>query len=137
MSNVTYEKEITALLMQVLDAARKTRAHSTHLRTQPFVIPLGQATRSVVKDATAGYSDVEMHAALDVYSKLRQRHRYHGGNGRCDLTSLIRFTRDQKVALPAVEVPWLFTSCTDIDPIELALPLVTVKGSVSTNWLPY
>jgi hypothetical protein len=34
-------------------------------------------------------------------------------------------------------VPWLFTNCTDIDPIELALPLLTVNGSVRMNWLPY
>jgi hypothetical protein len=43
----------------------------------------------------------------------------------------------QNVALTALELPWLFTNCTDTDPIELALPSVTVNGSVRMNWLPY
>ena len=42
-----------------------------------------------------------------------------------------------KVAPAEVNVPWLFTSCTEMDAIALAVPSVTVNGRVSTNWPPY
>lgn len=48
-----------------------------------------------------------------------------------------KIARRHNVPLAAVELPWLFTNCTDTDPIALPLPFVTVNGSVRTNWLPY
>jgi len=52
-------------------------AHTCMKATVRFAAELGYEV-TVVKDATADYSDEEMHPALDVQSpKLRQCHRDH------------------------------------------------------------
>lgn len=63
-------------------------AHTCVESTVRFAAELGYEV-SVVKDATAGYSDEEMHAARRrQYSKLRQCHCDHKGDRRLDLFSL-------------------------------------------------
>jgi nicotinamidase-related amidase len=63
-------------------------AHTCVESTVRFAAELGNEV-TVVKDATAGYSDEEMHAARRrQYSKLRQCHCDHKGDRRLDLFSL-------------------------------------------------
>jgi nicotinamidase-related amidase len=61
-------------------------AHTCVEATVRFAAELGYEV-TVVKDATADYSDAEMHAALDI-NMLRQRHYDHEGRRRLDLVAL-------------------------------------------------